>query len=382
MADRYWVGGGSSANWAATGNTNWGTASNTQDNAAEPTAADDVFFDGVGTGAANCTIAANAVCRSINCTGYTNTITQNSSCGLTIGDGTAGAGNIALKFVSGMGYNTGNSTVPVTFISTSATQQTIETGGKLFGIITWNAASGGSWILNSSLSNKDAFGSIAFTKGTLNTNGQTLSVGKFQCDSGLTRSLILGTSQITLTGTGGWQFSSGALTLSAASSTIIFGTNSSARTFAGSGQTYGTLSYIVNGSTGMLTISGNNTFNTINFTDTTNARTLRLTAGSTQIVTTLNINGTSGKLMSIDTQTAGSAATISKTTGVVSLDYLSIKDSVASGGATFYAGANSTSVSGNSGWIFTAPPVSSSVGGGAGEIGIRSLQNLLNVRSL
>jgi hypothetical protein len=44
-ADRYWVGGGSSNNWDATGNTNWGSASNTQDNASVPTASDNIFFD-------------------------------------------------------------------------------------------------------------------------------------------------------------------------------------------------------------------------------------------------------------------------------------------------------------------------------------------------
>jgi len=37
------------------------------------------------------------------------------------------------------------------------------------------------------------------------------------------------------------------------------------------------------------------------------------------------------------------------------VDYMSIKDSTATGGAAWYAGANSTNVSGNTGWIFSAP---------------------------
>jgi hypothetical protein len=35
-----------------------------------------------------------------------------------------------------------------------------------------------------------------------------------------------------------------------------------------------------------------------------------------------------------------------------------LKDNTATGGATFYAGANSTNVSGNTGWTFTAPSAS------------------------
>jgi hypothetical protein len=55
----------------------------------------------LGPGSGNVTINAAAACRSLDCTGYTGTLTHNSSVTLSIGDGTAGAGNVALKFVSG-----------------------------------------------------------------------------------------------------------------------------------------------------------------------------------------------------------------------------------------------------------------------------------------
>jgi hypothetical protein len=45
------------------------------------------------------------------------------------------------------------------------------------------------------------------------------------------------------------------------------------------------------------------------------------------------------------------------------VDYLSIKDSNATGGATWYAGANSVDAGNNTGWIFTAPPSPSTAGG-------------------
>jgi hypothetical protein len=77
----------------------------------------------------------------------------------------------------------------------------------------------------------------------------------------------------------------------------------------------------------------------------------------TQTVTNWNVSGTAGNLVTITSGTAGTAATLSKASGTVSSNYLSLKDSTATGGATWYAGANSTNVSGNSGWIFSAPPV-------------------------
>jgi hypothetical protein len=47
----------------------------------------------------------------------------------------------------------------------------------------------------------------------------------------------------------------------------------------------------------------------------------------------------------------------------VSVDYLSIQDSNATGGAAWYAGTTSTNVSNNLGWIFTAPPVGGAYAG-------------------
>ena len=79
MAARYWVGGGSSTNWNATGNTNWGTTSGVQDNASVPTSVDDVIFDGAGVaGNSNCTVNTALACLTLTITsGYTATMTHN-----------------------------------------------------------------------------------------------------------------------------------------------------------------------------------------------------------------------------------------------------------------------------------------------------------------
>jgi hypothetical protein len=57
--------------------------------------------------------------------------------------------------------------------------------------------------------------------------------------------------------------------------------------------------------------------------------------------------------VALNASTPGSAATLTKTTGVVNDDYLTIQDSTANGGATWYAGSHSVNVSNNSGWVFT-----------------------------
>lgn len=176
----------------------------------------------------------------------------------------------------------------------------------------------------------------------------------------------IGTNVLTLTGTWTlngnaaiatpWNVVAATTTVTASASTIILaGALSTTRTFAGGGKTYGTLTYTVAGSTGALVITGANTFGTINFSDVTNARTLTLPSSTTTTVTNFNVNGTAGKLMTVNSSTSGTAATLSKSSGYVQSDYLSVKDSTATGGATWYAGANSTNVSGNTGWIFTAP---------------------------
>jgi hypothetical protein len=73
---------------------------------------------------------------------------------------------------------------------------------------------------------------------------------------------------------------------------------------------------------------------------------------------TVTINGAAaqagdGRVL-VAASTPGSAATISVASGIVQSNYLSLQDSTATGGATFNAGSGSTSISNNSGWIFTS----------------------------
>jgi hypothetical protein len=78
------------------------------------------------------------------------------------------------------------------------------------------------------------------------------------------------------------------------------------------------------------------------------------TAGTTSTFTDFNLSGTVGNLITIASVTAATH-TLSKASGTVSSNYLSITNSIATGGATWNAGANSTNGGGNTGWIFGGP---------------------------
>jgi hypothetical protein len=195
---RYWVGSGSSNTWVATGPTNWADETGATD-ATVPTTTTNVFFDG-NSGSSNSVLGANITIRSLNMTGYTGTLIHNSAVNLSIGDATAGTSNIALKLAPGMTYTLGdNATSAITFTSTSATVQTIDWGGKTSGNVTFNATSNGSWQYLSD----HTFSSIAtlnLTKGTLDTNDNTLNGAFLISDNGNIRTITLGNSTINLTG--------------------------------------------------------------------------------------------------------------------------------------------------------------------------------------
>jgi hypothetical protein len=137
-------------------------------------------------------------------------------------------------------------------------------------------------------------------------------------------------------------------------------TAATAKTFAGGSGSFSTLNQ---GGAGALTISGNNSF--ADLTATTRPSTITFTASSTQTFADFTLSGVLGSLVTINSSIAATRATLSKSSGTVSVGFLSIRDSNATGGAAWYAGTTSTNVSNNLGWIFTAPPAP--VGGYAGN---------------
>lgn len=231
---------------------------------------------------------------------------------------------------------------------------TLTSAGKTFTQAVTIDAPSGTYTLQDAFSSSSST-SLTVTNGGLNSDGNTMTINTLSSTNSNTRSVTLDSSTISITNTSGgtfWSFATTTnLTFSATGSTIVMGSYASTRTFSGGGLTYGTLTYTVAGSVGGLDIVGANTFNTINFSDATNARTLRFTASTTTTVTNWNVSGGASRLITISSITAATH-TLSKDSGTVSSDYLHLTNSIAAGGATWYAGSNSTDNGGNTGWVF------------------------------
>lgn len=190
--------------------------------------------------------------------------------------------------------------------------------------------------------------------GTINLNGFNLTVLNFRTGTG-TKNLTFNGGTLVVTSSGATAFNNAAptnFTTTAGTGTgKISMTAATAKTFVGGGSTFNcTLS---NDGAGALTITGSNTITSL--ANGVQPTTFTFTAGTTTTITNWNISGTAGNLVTIGSATAASH-TLSKASGTVSADYLSISRSTATGGATWYAGANSTDGLNNSGWIFTAAP--------------------------
>ena len=200
------------------------------------------------------------------------------------------------------------------------------------------------------------------TAATLTTNNFSVSVSNVSFSSTSAATYNLGSSTITLTGTGSNTFNpSSSGVINAGTSTILLSDiSATSKTFAGQGKTYNNLS-ISGGGAGAVIITGANTFADFYMNPSVaGTKTIQFTAATT---TTFGAafngfdNGTN--VWTISSVTAATH-TLSKTSGAVCADYLNLTNSIATGGANFSAGANSTDNGGNSGWAFTGCPFQSS----------------------
>lgn len=334
MANRYWVGG--TASWDGTAGSKWALTSGGAGGQAIPTSSDDVFFD-ASSGAGTVTIASgNTGCNNLNFTGFTGVWAGSTSVSVS-GD---------LTFGSGMGTIT--ATNPFNLLSTSASAKITTNGINLASTILQINGPAGTYTLQDNLTISTQ---IVVNRGTFNTGNKNITCLGINGNVGNTIGLTLGSSTITVTGTGSsWAMTTGGnLTLSAGTSTIkLTDASSSSKTFAGGNKTYYNL-WLTGAGTGTFIISGGNTFN--DFKVDTPPHTIQFPAFTQQTVTTFTVNGTAGNLMTLQSTTNGNAWIISCGTGTITCDYLSIRDSSATGGATFIAGTHSTDVSNNTGWI-------------------------------
>jgi hypothetical protein len=296
---------------AATGAAgNW-TSGSAWAGGVAPTAADDAQITSLTT---SLTINSGAVCRSADFLGCTGTVTHTAGVTLTIGDGTAGLSNIALRLASGMTYTLGNpGTCVVSFVSSSTTQQTVTTAGKTLGGVTLNHA-------NLKLQMQDALTmSGSFTRTAANT----------------------------------WDMNGNAMTL-----------NGAARTFAGNGATYTSLVNLTG--SGAYIISGANTFSGgLNRTGTA-VKTDALSIAANQIVSggnlTLAGNSAINRLL-VRSSSLSASRTITNSGSTAVWSYVDLRDIAL--GTAYDANAitgKSGDCGGNSGITFTTSATQTATG--------------------
>jgi hypothetical protein len=232
------------------------------------------------------------------------------------------------------------------------TTQTFISAGGTFSFIASESAS--------TISLGDALTTTGTAQGVVLLGGGTFNVNSYSytgwsVSSSSTGSIGLGTGSFNLSGTGTvWQVF-GSATVTGTGEIILTSTSTTARTFAGNGQTYGKLT--IGGTTGTstLTITGANTFTEIASTKTV-AHTI-VFPNATTTTGAFTVQGSAGNVVTLSRTGASGTFTLAKSGGgTVSSNYLSISNSTASPSTTWYAGANSTDGGGNTGWIFSNPP--------------------------
>jgi hypothetical protein len=192
MALRYWVGG--TGSWNGTAGTKWATTSGGAGGAAEPTTADDVFFD-ANSGTGTVTVATTpGSARSVDFTGFAGTF----------------AGAVALTVAGSWTYSTTMTrtyTGTVTFTSTVA-GNTVTSNGKNFGGSLVFSGAGGAWALRDGWT-QPAANFVQVTAGALTTGAFTFSWGAFTSNNANVRTVDITGATINLIGAiaSSWNFS-------------------------------------------------------------------------------------------------------------------------------------------------------------------------------
>lgn len=379
----YWTGG--SGNWSDP--AHWSLTSGGAANAAGciPGYSNNVYFDANSFSSPGQTVTIDinpAACNDMVWTGALFSPSLN------------GAPVMSLKiygsltFIQAMNYNFKGQI----FFDATSPGKSISTAGNTFlNFINFTGAGGG-WIISDSLS---SLSKVNLLFGSLNTNGKPVRVCSFFSNTNTARTLELGSSVITITGTGYSGFHAGfenmnldaakstlrfttdcgdaGMTLESASSVIVFNnvdfTDSSAsgyiRNVSGKSAVFNNVNF-----SGDAHNYGNNIFNDVviagsGFINGINSfRNLTFTAGETYtlqagLIQTIHgdwwFQGKCTSYIMLYSSVYGYPAYISKATGVVNAFLVHIRDIHCSGGAAFNA-YNSVDLGGASGWVFPDLP--------------------------
>ena len=329
MASRYWVGG--TATWNGIAGTKWAETSGGPSGFSVPTTADDVFFDAASSGV--CTIdAGNTGAKSLDCTGFTGTITG-SITPITV------AGSVTLA--AGMTW-THTSTVTISGAAT------LTTAGKPFSAVVVDAA-GFTVQLGDALNLNTR--SVTVTQGTFTTNNYSITAGVLGSNNTNTRTINLGSSTVSLSGLTAINFTQvSGLTFNAGTSQINFSAGNV--TLIG-GVTFYNVNYTVSGG---ITLLGANTFNNLVVAGRTSVGISAISVYNDQIVNgtlTLSVGISPAARTFVRSDTIGTIRTLT-CAAVAALTDVDFRDITIAGAAAPVSGTRLGDGKGNSGVTFGA----------------------------
>lgn len=325
---KYWVGGSGSWNESS----HWATGSGGAGGTGVPTASDDVVFDSNSGASPTITITASSVCLDL-------TVSAPTSGDITF----SGSGTFAISgsmtLYSGM---TWSHTGTVTFNSTS-TGKTITTAGVSIGGGLSFAGTGGEWTLQDAL---EMAGTLSLTRGSLVTNNHNVTTDRVQISGSIARSISLGSSTVTITGSNGWSVAGSNFTIVEGTSTIVC----EAGGFAGANETYATVQIT---SSSNVTISGANTFGTLTLAPSGGYPAYVLTGNQT-VTGTCTISGNNSSSQRLLVRANSPQVVITITAATVSITNVDFRD-ITGAGAGSWSGTSIGDCGGNSGITFTSP---------------------------
>jgi hypothetical protein len=254
----------------------------------------------------------------------------------------------------------------LTFSSTKSTPRYLPINSALLNLITINTS--GTGVFN--LQANSTIQKLNVLNGSFSTNAYTLDTANFDFDNSNTKSLTFN-SQVNIASANSTGIFKGNLTnttIDMTGSTLAINCNTSTITLDVPNLTYPNISVFIDGLYGTFIFGRGATTQTItNLTINNNSDpdirvadfNVKLFAGSTLNVGNISIDGittVSTNYVILSSTTAGTQATLSKASGTVSVNYVKIQDSIATGGATWLAQTTNGNIDNgnNTGWIFGA----------------------------
>lgn len=343
----------------------WSSSSGGLGNASLPTSSDDIFIDS-NSGLSGGTITVNdSYCHDFTSTTGVNYAVTYTGIGLYVYG----------SFVGEAGLTLGGS-IPIYFIGSTEIKSITANGVEFNDVYigddidtsdTWDiqdtASINGDFIIyggNIELGdNLTCTGEFYQENGTFDANDHNVTANDFYfyADEDHTPTVIMGSGTWEATG-GEWYLdeSNETVTIIPETSTIKLDVSCS---FTSTGKTYNNLWIVTD-----CEITDANTFNDLKINAGAN---LTLPASKTTTVSSFTAVGTVGNLITLDSSNGTGQFTISKSSGVVSCDYLDISNCNATGGIKWYAGSHSIDGGNNEGWLFRSEPVISTQGAGDGS---------------